>query len=145
MDETLRESALVHAFSRLEREFEEAVVDAIEDDHGANLSATAPPREEKHELANGKASSFFWNVDSSTKEGMNAYSSKPAPGQPLLTPAQRQMVRSLNSLPTMTKHRAYIDPLRNSHATIIARDVKGFPFHKRGWGVLQHWADAFVL
>ncbi|KAL5537237.1 hypothetical protein ACEPAF_1060 [Sanghuangporus sanghuang] len=147
VDETHRENALVHAFSRLERELEEAVVDAIEDDQGSNVTATAPPRDEKPDVTNGKLSSSCW--DTSAKEVVagkaDGESPKVATDQPLLTPVQCQMVRSLNALPSMTKHRAYIDPLRNSHATIIARDVNGFPFHKRGWGVLQHWADAFVL
>ncbi|KAL5512876.1 hypothetical protein ACEPAH_3274 [Sanghuangporus vaninii] len=147
VDETLRENALVNAFSRLERELGEAVVDAIEDDQGSNMPATAPPRDEKPGLTNGKLSSSCWDT-SAKGDGVgkvDGESPKIATGQPLLTPSQCQMVRSLNALPSMTKHRAYIDPLRNSHATIIARDVKGFPFHKRGWGVLQHWADAFVL
>ena len=112
------------------------------------VRALVPPRDEKPDLVNGKLlSSSCWAT--SAKEDIQGTaggeSSKPAPGQPLLTAAQRQMVQSLNALPTITKHRAFIDPLRNSHATIVARDVKGFPFHKRGWGVLQHWADAFVL
>ena len=52
-DETLRENALVHAFSRLERELEMAVVEVIEDDQGSNMPATAPERSEKTHRMNG--------------------------------------------------------------------------------------------
>jgi hypothetical protein len=64
---------------------------------------------------------------------------------PRITPAQRRMMSALNALPQLKKERAYIPDVRNSHATIIARDIKNFEFHKIGEGVLRHWADAFVL
>jgi len=64
---------------------------------------------------------------------------------PRITPAQRKMVAVLNSLPQLKKERAYLPNLRNSHAVIIARDIKNFEFHKLGEGVLRHWADAFVM
>ncbi|KAI9511411.1 putative serine esterase-domain-containing protein [Russula earlei] len=64
---------------------------------------------------------------------------------PRVTAAQRKMVAVLNSLPQLKKERAYIPNVRNSHAAIIARDVKNFEFHKIGEGVLRHWADAFVM
>jgi hypothetical protein len=55
------------------------------------------------------------------------------------------MAAVLNSLPQLKKECAYIPNMRNSHATIIARDVENFEFYKIGEGVLRHWADAFVL
>ena len=55
------------------------------------------------------------------------------------------LVRTLNALPQMTKHMCYIDPVLNTHATIISRDVKHFDLHKRGWGVLKHLADSLVI
>jgi hypothetical protein len=64
---------------------------------------------------------------------------------PPITPAQRRMVAALNALPQLKKERVYIPDVRNSHAAIIARDVKNFEFHKIGEGVLRHWADAFVM
>jgi hypothetical protein len=64
---------------------------------------------------------------------------------PRATPAQRKMAAALNALPQLKKERAYIPDVRNSHATIIARDVQNFEFHKIGEGVLRHWADAFVM
>ncbi|KAH9965599.1 putative serine esterase-domain-containing protein [Lactifluus volemus] len=64
---------------------------------------------------------------------------------PPITPAQRRMMASLNALPQLKKERVYIPDVRNSHATIIARDIKNFEFHKIGEGVLRHWADVFVM
>lgn len=61
-----------------------------------------------------------------------------------LTPLQHKMLSWLNSIPQLEKERAYIDHIRNSHGTIIARDLKTFEFHKIGLGVLRHWADKFV-
>ena len=76
----------------------------------------------------------------------------PSPGltkrsmeSPSLTPAQRKMAAQLNALPQLKKERVYIPDVRNSHATIIARDIQNFEFHKVGEGVLRHWADAFVM
>ncbi|KAH9039344.1 DUF676-domain-containing protein [Lactarius pseudohatsudake] len=62
-----------------------------------------------------------------------------------VTPAQRRMVAALNTLPQLKKERAFITDVINSHATIIARDIKNYEFHKIGEGVLRHWADAFIL
>ena len=55
------------------------------------------------------------------------------------------MAAVLNALPQLKKELAYIPNVRNSHAIIIARDIKNFEFHKMGEGVLRHWADAFVM
>ena len=64
---------------------------------------------------------------------------------PRVTPAQRKMATVLNSLPQLKKERAYIPDVRNSHGTIIARDIQNYEFHKIGEGVLRHWADAFIM
>ena len=64
---------------------------------------------------------------------------------PRVTPAQRRMAAGLNALPQLKKERVFIPDVRNSHATIIARDIQNFEFHKIGEGVLRHWADAFVM
>ena len=64
---------------------------------------------------------------------------------PRLSPAQRRMAASLNALPQLKKERVYIPDVRNSHASIIARNIQKNEFHKIGEGVLKHWADAFVL
>lgn len=64
---------------------------------------------------------------------------------PRVTPAQRRMAAGLNALVQLKKELVYLPDLRNSHATIIARDVQNFEFHRIGEGVLRHWADAFVM
>jgi hypothetical protein len=71
--------------------------------------------------------------------------SKTSKKGPRVTPAQRRMAASLNALPQLKKELVYIPDVRNSHATIIARDIQNFEFHKIGEGVLRHWADAFVM
>ncbi|KAI5118402.1 hypothetical protein M0805_007536 [Coniferiporia weirii] len=147
------ESRLVHMFARLERELEGAVVDIVEDDMGADADAAKAGKgiQEKSfspTSAESKSYPSVVNPPSASASGTGLDTDAPSdlgPGQPLLTPAQRTMVRSLNTLPQLTKHLAYIDPLRNSHASIIARDVASFEFHQRGWRVLSHWANAFVL
>src|SRR6266851_1873374 len=49
---------------------------------------------------------------------------------PRISPAQRKMAAVLNALPQLKKERAFIPNVRNSHATIVARDVENFEFHK---------------
>ncbi|KAI0289582.1 putative serine esterase-domain-containing protein [Russula brevipes] len=84
-------------------------------------------------------------VDDSAAPHPSQEGTKASKKSPQVTPAQRKMAAVLNSLPQLKKERAYIPNMRNSHATIIARDVENFEFHKIGEGVLRHWADAFVL
>lgn len=68
---------------------------------------------------------------------------KPAQ-HPIIKPLQRKMASKLNKLPLL-KERAFIEGLRNTHATIISRDVKRFEFHRIGEGVIRHWADSLVV
>lgn len=65
--------------------------------------------------------------------------------RPRLTPLQVRIAKNLNSIPHLEKKLAYIDGVVNSHPVIVTRDVKRFDFHKRGRGVVQNWADSFVL
>ncbi|KAJ7907692.1 DUF676-domain-containing protein [Mycena leptocephala] len=64
----------------------------------------------------------------------------PSQGQPILTPMQRSMARSLNRLP-LKKERTYFPTARNSHGLIICRNVKKFESHRLGEGVVRHWAN----
>lgn len=82
------------------------------------------------------------NVPIPSQQGSTKKSKK---NTPRLSPAQRKMAAVLNALPQLKKERAFIPNMRNSHATIVARDVENFEFHKIGEGVLKHWADAFVM
>ncbi|KAK7036748.1 hypothetical protein VNI00_011414 [Paramarasmius palmivorus] len=64
--------------------------------------------------------------------------------QPVLTPAQRKMLESLRKL-TFERNLAYFPGVRNAHSVIICRDAKWSSLHKRGVGVLAHWADNFEV
>jgi hypothetical protein len=88
------------------------------------------------------------NLECTTKSNSTAISKSGSrkKSMPVLKPSQARMVRSLNThLTRMKKYAAYIHPIRNSHGTIIARDVLRFDFHKEGEGVLRHWADGFIF
>lgn len=62
----------------------------------------------------------------------------------VLSPLQRKLALSLNKLP-LKKELAFISEVINSHAPVVCRDVKRFEVHRRGEGVLRHWAASFVL
>ena len=66
--------------------------------------------------------------------------------KPIITPRQHKMIASLNRIPTLKKVSAYFhDVTPDTHAVIISRDVKRFAFHKKGEGVIRHWADGFEV
>ena len=58
---------------------------------------------------------------------------------------EKNVVTVTVELPGLKKELVFIKQVRNSHAVIIARDVKRFPGHKDGEGVLRHWADHFIM
>ncbi len=174
---------LVHAFAKIERQMEGAMVDMIDEAPGTDVDdrdesdgeAVSTRTEKANGVSNSNSGDTLINGSNSKTNGdaadstskkepkhfagytavrrrrksctATSFTSNPAPSPPrsFLTGAQANMAASLNALPGLTKHLVFIEPIRNSHATIIARDVKNFEFHQRGWGVLQHWADAFVL
>lgn len=68
-----------------------------------------------------------------------------AQGQSFLTKEQKNMVRSLNTIPHMKKYRLFFTEVRNSHAIIISRDPRRFEIHKKGEEVLRHWGERFDL
>lgn len=123
-DETYTQR-LIHVVGHLERTIEDAAVEVM-DDPGNTLPGSADT------LINGLTST------SSTPK----YPSS-APGD--LSPLQHKIVSQLNKLPNLKRELAFIDPVMNSHAVIIARDVKRFKHHELGQGVLQHLADNFVM
>ena len=69
-----------------------------------------------------------------------SFSCKYPPEHPIITPLQRRMAASLNRLP-IKKERAYLPHVLDSHS-ILRGDVKG---HRRGEGVIRHWATSFIL
>ncbi|EPQ56502.1 DUF676-domain-containing protein [Gloeophyllum trabeum ATCC 11539] len=123
-DESYR-NRLVHLISDVEKDVEGAVGEFMVD---AGLTSDSSRSGEQ-------------NLEDESLQAMQ----KPSSHYPILSPAQRTRIAALNSLPGLRKERAFIHPTRNSHATIIVRDPKRFPFHKRGEGVIRHWADHFIL
>lgn len=65
--------------------------------------------------------------------------------KPLLSELQTKMIASMNQIPGLKKQLVFIDPVINSHAVIVSRDVKRFKHHSIGEGVLRHLADHFVV
>ena len=118
---------LAHIVARLEREMEDAMVDMFDGD-GAETAAPGSSSEKP-----GSSSGKKKKGEEEPKD------------QPRLLEVQKRMVRWLNSLPGLKKELVFIKQVRNSHAVIIARDVKRFPGHKDGEGVLRHWADHFIM
>jgi len=64
--------------------------------------------------------------------------------QPILTPSHKKIVNYLNLLP-IKKNLAYFPGVRNSHGMIVCRDVQQFEFHRKGEGLIRHWANSFIL
>ncbi|KAI9064022.1 DUF676-domain-containing protein [Trametes sanguinea] len=128
---------LVHVIGSLEREMEDAVVDMFDNaDNTPSADNGSDP---------SSASSETISADSralSTGKGALAKARKP---EFVLSEKQRKLVKWLNALPGLKKELAFIHPVRNAHGTIIARDVKRFPAHKLGEGVLRHLADHLIL
>ena len=129
-DETYRER-LAHVFGDLEKRVEDVVVDYIEDP-GSTIMAAADPSSET--LTNGKGVCK-----------RKPSEPRPSPLHPIVTDAQRKIIKSLNTLPNLKKELVYVHPLMNTHAVIVARDVNRFPHHKQGQAVLRHMADNFVM
>ncbi|PIL25196.1 hypothetical protein GSI_13085 [Ganoderma sinense ZZ0214-1] len=130
-EESSRER-LVHVIARLEREMEDAVVDMF-DSPGLSDAGSSQP-------------SLSLPV-SAAKADLDAASKAQAEQKQdlVLSDAQKKIVAWLNTLPGLKKELAFIHPVRNSHAVIISRDVKRFPSHKQGEGVIRHWADHFII
>ena len=136
---------LVHIFQHLERNVEKAVIEMMDAEHPgpanspepSEPSITSPPPEsdQLEESANGGDIPFE----------MQASASDTLTKQPTITPEQKQMIAALNALPRLKRYMAYFPNVRNAHAPIICRDVKNFPHHRRGEGVLRHWIDHFAL
>lgn len=122
---------LIHIVGSLEREMEGVVVDMF-DSPGMSDSNSSDPA--------------FFPKSASAGDGSTAASGSTAEKpQVLLSEIQRKIIASLNSLPGLRKELAFIHPVRNSHAVIISRDVKRFPGHKQGEGVIRHWADHLIM
>lgn len=128
-DESYRER-LIHIVGQLERTLEDAAVEYM-DDPGTSA----------------ESSQTLLHTGSSAEVSHSKGPSSTSSTQPseLLSPRQLKIIESLNKIPNLKKERVFIDPVLNSHAVIIARDVRRFEHHKAGHGVLQHLADNFVM
>ena len=130
-EESSRER-LVHVIGRLEREMEDAVVDMFDSPGGLSDAESSQPS-----LSAGV---------SAAKADLDAASKAQAEQKDLvLSDVQKKIVAWLNTLPGLKKELAFIHPVRNAHAVIISRDVKRFPSHRPGEGVIRHWADHFTI
>ncbi|KAI0695350.1 DUF676-domain-containing protein [Cerioporus squamosus] len=110
---------LVHVIGRLEREMEGVAIDIF--DSPGSTGVSSPTSSEPN---------LFSQPETSTQAASDS---------------KRRIVRSLNTLPGLKKELAFIHPVRNAHAVIICRDVKRFPSHRQGEGVIRHWADHFIV
>jgi hypothetical protein len=134
---------LINIFSDLEIRMENAIVEVA---HGvAEIGVNTP--------ASGGAETNLMEARNELKTNYSADSTADATRDPtpqtrevsFLTAEQKRMVRSLNTIPTMKKHRIFFTEVRNSHAILISRDPRRFEIHKKGEEVLRHWAERFEL
>lgn len=70
--------------------------------------------------------------------------STPKVDAPILLDVQREMIERLNKLSGLKKERASYDDTRNSHASIVCREDRGFNPDVVD-STLRHWADRFVF
>ncbi|KAI0676040.1 DUF676-domain-containing protein [Trametes maxima] len=150
---------LVHIVGRLEREVEDAVVDMF-DNAGtstANRTASEPtlvvpvsssastPLSASTSRSGSESPNSDLKLVAAVEGSANVATEEQHSSVLALNATQRKLVAWLNTLPGLKKELVFIHPVRNSHAVIISRDVKRFPSHKQGEGVLRHWADHFII
>lgn len=141
------QARLINLLRRLEKEMDDAVADMV--DSPGDPQLTEQPADM---ISSGETTPAESSGGQSSKDPVACSlksKSKSEPGDknvPMLKPSQKHIVKTLNSqLTQMKKYTAYIHPIRNSHASIISRDVANFDFHRLGEGVLRHWADEFAF
>ncbi|KAG6914058.1 hypothetical protein DXG01_002735 [Tephrocybe rancida] len=126
---------LIDILAELEDNVEHAVADLVIDN-----PADAGPISSNLESASSSSTSVITKVDAKKQKKEKKIKAE----QPILTPVQVKAAGWLNQLP-FKKELAFFPEARNSHAMIVCRDVKRFEVHRRGEGVLRHWAASFVL
>lgn len=171
LEETSGSQSLLSALGELERKiergFENAVAEAI-NDPGTTTTARSSPSPQSRETSPLTSGTSTPAYNSTSKPLSSEPKSKSkSSNAPILTPLQRTICARLNSLPGLKKEIAFIDiidpssfvtteakgkaepqkpqKVRNSHATIVSRDVKNFEFHRIGEGVLRCWAEGLVV
>ena len=136
---------LVHVIARLEREMESVAIDMYDNPGVASATSSEPnlfSRPETGSSAQVASSSASSDPEAKSSVTPPANAKK---SEVTLSEVQHRIVRSLNTLPGLKKELAFIHPVLNSHGIIISRDVKRFPIHRQGEGVIRHWADHFIM
>ena len=124
---------LIHIFSDLEHRMEGAFIEVVHDVSELGVNTPVPSG-----AGNGL------EADDKPTDVTPPLTSR-APKNSFLTDEQKEMVRSLNTIPNLKKYRAFFTEVRNSHAIIISRDPRRFEIHKKGAEILRHWAERFEL
>jgi hypothetical protein len=123
-------SRLIHAVAEMERAVESAVVNMAENQPGSPETRPTSPAQ---------------GLDSSVADTQHGHPTAPQKGAPVLNATQLEIAAKLNTLPQLEKKLVCIEPARNSHAIIVARDPTNFAWHVEGWGVIRCWADSFEV
>ncbi|KAG8951940.1 hypothetical protein FRC03_012300, partial [Tulasnella sp. 419] len=138
-------NTMVELFRTVERDMEDVVVEMMDAEGPVTDDPYPPPPSPtsllKPQLGNENQDQKLYPV---SLPPWSDQFDKPE-DQPSLSDAQKRMISNLNTIPHLKKHFVFIDNVRNSHATIVCRDIKAFSFHRRGEGVLRHYADHFEL
>ncbi|KII87380.1 hypothetical protein PLICRDRAFT_142622 [Plicaturopsis crispa FD-325 SS-3] len=145
-----RSSRLASLFLSLEKGLEQAMEDVV----GQTYSSNDGPQAESHPASylpspdvSGATAAAHGDPEApqgTQRTETTALSEGAWARQPHLTLEQLEMIASLNLLPNVRKHLAFIHPVRNSHGAILCRNV-AFEEHRMGRGVLRHWGDNFVV
>lgn len=114
--------------AELERKIETATLDAYEDP-GLLLSIDPPSR------PSGKL------VPRATSTGLETSCHAISH----FTPGQLECLENLNKIPRLRKTLAFIADVDNAHPLIVCRSDVKIEHHRKGEGVLRHWADHFEL
>ncbi|KAF6761690.1 lipid particle protein [Ephemerocybe angulata] len=114
---TTNEQKLIHILAELEREVEDAIVDMVDSDDPGTMTPTS-----------SKSVAII----------------RPQ-AHPILSTHQKKIANWLNTLPGLKKEMVFLPDIRNSHATIVSRDVKRFESHRDGEDVIRHWAKHLII
>lgn len=147
-NDSTKPGAFVRALRSIEKEVDDVVADIV-DDPGLPISTESSATSSPSPCISPTEPPSHGHSDIPTYSTIMRSSLRTVPPEllyePKLTPLQHRIIDSMNQLPQLQKHYAFIDKLANTHATIISRDLKRFAFHVRGEGVLRHWADGFEI
>ena len=138
---------LVNVVGGLEKHIEDAVADLVNDPGHPTSGSSAPGTSPFPSSSPSNSPPDTGTAVDKPQEKKHTKKTREATESPKaqLSDLQRQMVVHLNALPNLKKELAFFDPTTNSHAVIVARDVKRYKYHEQGWGVLRHLADHFII